>query len=80
MARGVPSFLVSILAWGGAATVDGYRAATREATAAVADRVGDIVVCGYLLTTLLLSILIYVPRLVYEVPKGCSMAGWAWLW
>ncbi|ETN10599.1 hypothetical protein PPTG_10707 [Phytophthora nicotianae INRA-310] len=43
-----------------------YARATGEATVAVIERTGDFVMGVYLAVTLLLSLLVYLPRLVYE--------------
>ncbi|KAG2790220.1 hypothetical protein PC129_g11581 [Phytophthora cactorum] len=52
-----------------------YARATGEAVVAVIDRTGDFIVGTYLLASLLLSILIYLPRLVYESVEGV-LCGW----
>ncbi|KAG3239263.1 hypothetical protein PI124_g15790 [Phytophthora idaei] len=52
-----------------------YVRATGEAVVAVIDRTGDFIVGAYLLASLLLSILIYLPRLVYESVEGV-LRGW----
>ncbi|KAG3241341.1 hypothetical protein PI124_g13780 [Phytophthora idaei] len=52
-----------------------YARATGEAVVAVLDRTGDFIVGAYLLASLLLSILIYLPRLVYESVEGV-LCGW----
>ncbi|KAG3107743.1 hypothetical protein PI125_g12439 [Phytophthora idaei] len=52
-----------------------YARATGEAVVAVMDRTGDFIVGAYLLASLLLSILIYLPRLVYESGEGV-LCGW----
>ncbi|ETN01961.1 hypothetical protein PPTG_23962 [Phytophthora nicotianae INRA-310] len=49
--------------------------ATGEAAVTVVDGIGDWVVCGYLLASLMLSILIYLPRLIYESIKEVQR-GW----
>ncbi|KAG2780998.1 hypothetical protein PC129_g14221 [Phytophthora cactorum] len=52
-----------------------YARATGEAVVAVTDRTGDFIVGAYILASLLLSILIYLPRLVYESVEGI-LCGW----
>ncbi|ETI47741.1 hypothetical protein F443_08101 [Phytophthora nicotianae P1569] len=47
-----------------------YARATGEATVAVIERTGDFLMGVYLAVTLLLSMLVYLPRLVYESVEG----------
>ncbi|ETP28391.1 hypothetical protein F442_22315 [Phytophthora nicotianae P10297] len=47
-----------------------YARATGEATAAVIERTGDFLMGIYLAVSLLLSLLVYLPRLVYESVEG----------